>query len=466
MHVVILGAGSVGFQLARQLIEEDKNVALIEKDPEKAKQAANLLDCLVVNEAGNNPEALKRSGIQRADYFIAVTESDEINMIACGMAASQAHVPNKIARVRNIDYSNNRTLQQPFLGIDFIVNPEIEAARAITSTIERGAVSDIMFFQKTGLQMRTITVGSRSPFANRSIEQIKRSVEANFLVAVILRESHFLIPSGNVVVRENDKLYLIATEEDFDHLFARAGKGRMRLSRIVLVGGGAIGTYVAEHLLGEVRWGIPLFDRLRRYLGPGSTRKLTIIDGDYGRCKQLAERFPSALVLNADISDEEFSEQEQFSDADLVIATTGNQELNLVNAVYAKVLGAKRSVALVNKSSYLQVASSLGIDVPVSPVDSTVNSILRYIRKGNVGAVHSISGGKVEVMELSVERGSRIANRPISKIRLPEQTLIVSVTRDSENIIPSGDLSLQSGDDLIVIAKKDSVPKVEALFAE
>ena len=465
MDIVILGAGGLGFQLAKQLIEERKYIVLIEKDTEKAKHAAKLLDCLVINEQGNNLETLRKAGISKADYFISVTDSDEMNMVACGMVSSESHVPNKIARIRNIDYSGTDVLKRPFLGIDYFVNPEIEASRAIIRAIERGAVSDVVFFEKSSLQMRSIAVTGTSLLNHKSIEEIKKTIHTNFLVAVILRENFYIIPRGDSVVRENDILYLIATEENFEKIFSQVGKKRMKVNKIVLIGGGRIGRYIAEHFLHGHKKLFPILGRFLRYFRQAGKRKINIIDSDYENCKLLADRFPEALVINANISDEGFSEEEQLSNTDLVIAATDNQELNIVNAVYAKTLGAKRSIVLVNKSSYVQIASNLGIDVAISPIDSMVSSILKYIRSSNIRSVHSISGGKVEVIELSITKSSRMAGKKIKEISFPSHTLILSVTRGDTDIIPDGELSLQSGDYIIIIARKESIPKVEEIFA-
>ena len=185
MTTVILGAGSIGFRLAQQLIEEDQDVVLIEKDPQRAESASDLLDCLVINEVGNSAETLRQAGIAKADYFVAVTDSDEINMIACGIVASDFEQIKKIARVRNIDYWGTNVISSAVLGIDYVVSPEIEVAKSVVNAVERGAVSDVMFFEKTGLQMRSITIANDSPFIGYTIEAIRKSMQAQFLVAVV-----------------------------------------------------------------------------------------------------------------------------------------------------------------------------------------------------------------------------------------------------------------------------------------
>lgn len=463
MDAVILGAGNVGFNLAKQLIRESKNVLLIEKDAKRAEHASQLLDCMVINEVGNNLSTLKKAGIETASYFIAVTNNDEVNIIACAMVANNYSVPCKIARVRNIDYSGTDGMQKQFLGIDYVVNADIEVARSITSAVERGAVSDIMFFKKTDLQMRSITIDTDSPLNNRTVEEIRHMVQGHFLVAGILRRNDYIIPSGIFRVYENDKLYLIAGEVEFKQIFPHLGKEKKTLNKITLVGGSRIGQYVTESLLQDHQRRFPFFSRFFRPM-KSATRWVNIIESDYSNCKILSDRFAEAMVIHADISDENFSEEEYFVDADLVIVTADNQELNIVNAVYAKSLGAKRTIALVNKSHYVNIGTSLGIDVVISPIHSMVNTILKYINESSSWAVHNITGGNVDVIEISVEEHSKVVDKKIKELRLPSNSLIISLTRNGENIIPSGNTTIEPGDSVIVIARIESLPKTVEVF--
>ena len=464
MKVVIVGAGTVGFQIAKQLADENKDVVLIEKDPDKARHASNNLDCTVINDEGNNPAVLKSAGIDKADFFISVTDSDEVNMISCGVVSSEFNVPYKIARVRNIDYSHTRISDQPFLGIDYIVNPEIEAARAITRTVEHGAVSDIMLFEQTNVQMRNLTVNETSPFKNRTLSEIKRSLQIEFLVAVILRESYYIIPSGNTVIRENDNLYLVAVEENLEKIFTRVGKHKMKFNKIVIIGGGKIGSHVAGHFIEPRESSYKIFDKLILSFIKKRKRKISIVDKSYERCKLLSERFPGALIINADISEEGIFEEERLSDYDLLIATTENQELNIITAIYAKTFGIKRSIALVKTNNYVNIASNLGIDVPVSIKNSMVNTILKFIRKGNIRSVHSISDGKVEVIELTTKESSRVVGKKINEIKFPHHSLIIYATRGKQNIIPDGKFVIQKGDHIILISRKEAIEKIEEMF--
>lgn len=445
MQIVILGAGVVGFQIASNLISEGKDVVLIEKDPARAKYVSNHLDCIVLNEEGNNLLTLKRSGITKADFFISVTNSDEVNMIACGLVASEFDVPIKIARVRNLEYSGSRILENTFLGINYIVNSEVETSRAIINTVEHGATSNIMLFDESQVQMRNIIIDSDSPLKDKKIMNVNKELKSEFLIAGILRDDDIIIPSGETQIIENDNLYLIAKKDQIQRIFKRAGKLQQKIEKIVLVGGGRIGKLVAKQLI---------------ELG----NKVTMIDSSYENCKELSEMYPDALILNADISDDEIFNEEQLYDYDLIITTTNNQEMNILSAVFAKSLGTKRAIALVTKSNYITISSRLAIDSTISPKTSTVDAILKFIRQGTIKSVHTIFDGKAEVIEFLIPETSEIAGQMIKDLILPGDSLILSVSRKGEDFIPSGNFIIEVNDTVITIAKKDVISKLEKVF--
>lgn len=464
MKVVIVGAGAVGLQIAKQLVDEKKDVVLIEQDPERARLAANRLDCLVVNREGNSLAALRDAGTDSADFFIAVTDSDEVNMISCALVEQEFSVPFKVARVRNVDYSSTKLGDKRFLGIDYIVNPEIVAARAIIRTIEHGAVSDIMLFERSSVQMRHVTIDAGSPFADRSLADIGQSTPISFLVAIVLRDNKFIIPSGRTVLRPGDILYVVASEEAFDRIYEQNGTKKTDLRRIVIVGGGKIGQMVATYLLEGQKRENTIVRRLMGAFSEDRRRSVKIVDRDYARCKELSQSLKGALVIHADISDEGVFEEEHFANSDLVIAVTGNQELNIVSAVYAKTRGIKRALALVNKTNYTRIASQLGIDVPVSLKNSMVNSILKLVRRGNVKSIHSIPEGELEVLEVSIDGESPTVGRMIRDIKLPQSSLVVSVLREEETFIPDGSYKLQAHDHVIVIARLEHIEQIQGIF--
>lgn len=466
MKVVIVGAGAVGFQLARQLIAENRDVVLIDKDTDVAAYADQRLDCMVLPGAGNNLDMLRRAGTETADFFISVTDSDEVNLIACGLAASEFDRPFRIARVRSLEYTRSRIAEKSFLGIDYIVNPEIEAANALLRSIERGAMSDVMLFEEGNVQMRNVTVTRGSYFLGKTLQQAAMEADFDFLVSAVLRENDYIIPSGDTVIHEGDVLYIIANERNFERLFARLGKPKQPLRRIILVGGGKIGSLVLRGILdSQKRPPRPGVRRLLHRLSSGARQSIKVVERNQARAKELNDQFPEALVINADISDEGIFEEEHFSNSDLVVAATEDQELNMVTAIYAKTLGIKRSVVLVNKANYTKIAANLGIDVAVSLKSAVVSSILKLIRRGRIKSLHTISDGKLEVLEFEVDANSPAADKTIRQLKLPGSSLIVSLARSGTNIIPRGDDRIEAEDHVVVIVKKDFVDRVQRYFS-
>lgn len=466
MKVIIVGAGNVGIQIARQLIDENKDVVLIDRDPERAKMATNSLDCMVIVGQANNREIFEQAGAENADFFISVTESDEINIVTCSLVRSEYTQPYTIARVRNVDYSSSKITTQPILGIDYIVDPDTEAALAVIRSVEHGATSDIMYFEDTSFQMRTLIAAENSFFTGRSLKAVKQNLELDFIVAVILRDQDYIIPSGNTVVNQGDTLYLIGEPGVLEEIFSWDGKQRVDLKRIIIVGGGKIGREVARELLDKKGHGKGLLLnkifkslRLRRY-----KRSLVIFDKDYEKCKLLSEQFPEALVINGDISEDELLDEGDYSKYDLLISATGNQELNLITCLYAKSLGISRTVSLVNKNNFLRIASHLDVDTTISLNNTMVNTILKLIRRGNIKNVHAISGGKLEIIEISCEEGCALVGKKIRDLKLPHHTLIVFISHEDENLIPHGDYTVEYGDNIVFITRKESIKKLERVF--
>ncbi len=466
MYVVILGAGRVGTQLARQLIAENKDVALIERDPDKARDAANRLDCLVINDEGNNLESLTKAGIQKADIFVSVTASDETNLIACGLVSAEFESVKTIARVRNLDYSRTKMISNSFLGIDHVINPEIEAARIINYAISHGARSDIMLFENTSLQMRNLTIKRDSIFQDRDLKSIRQDMDFAFLVAAVLRDDNFLIPSGETRILEGDQLYILSTEKGFETIFQMEYQESREINRILIVGGGHITSYVADEILQHdgVTSSIPGLSRLSRLIKKGK-KQLHIIEKDYDRCKELAERYPQALITHADVTEDHFQEEEFLKDLDLIITATNNQELNIITGIYAKTLGVPKSLALVTRNSYRTMAHNLDVDMTVCLNDTVVNSILKIIRKGNIKNVHALSGGKLEVIEFLINEDSPIKGKKISEIRLPANSLIIFISHEGQDIIPTGDTMISTGDHLVMILERNSISRIESIIS-
>ena len=447
MNIVILGAGVVGYQIASQLIAEGHRVTIIEKDSDRARYLDGHLDCIVLNDEGNSFDTLKKAGIEKADCFLSVVNSDEINMIACGIVESEFNVPVKIARVRNIDYSSAKIFEKSFLGIDLVVNPDVETARQIANSVALGAMSDVMLFENSDVEIRNYQVNSKSFFKNRTLIDIRKTINpgGKFLIAGVVRGNDFIIPSGNTTILEDDILYIIASRKTLTKLFIEAGKKRASIEKILIIGGGRIGFLTAKYL---IRTGV----------------KITIIDPNYETCRNLTEKYPDALILNADISDETIFEEENLSSHDLIVTATENQELNILNAAYGKNMGIDRAIAVVNHPNYMVISNKLGIDVTVSPRNSTVDTIMKYIRRDEIKSVHSLFGDSAEVIEYIISDKSEIIGIPLKDIKIPPNTLILTVVRNNVNEIPDGNFVVLQGDSVITIAARESIQALEEVF--
>lgn len=446
MNIVIVGAGEVGTHIASQLVAEQKDVVIIEKDPECAARASNMLDCLVVTGEGSNVDVLRQAGAENADIFIAATSVDEVNMISCFVAGSAFNTPIKIARVRNVDYMRGGLLKNSSIGIDYLVNPEIEAAFDIVQTVVHGASSGIFAFQGTNAQLRDFLVKDDSIFNGVLVKDIRSIIDQNFIIAGVLRNEMLHIPKGDFQILTGDHIYIVALGKSFNKILTRAGMTVDKLKRIVLVGGGLIGKHIAGMLIED-------------------GKDVRIIEKDYERCKELSALYPDATVINGNISDQDVFEEENIAYTDAIITTTQSEELNILAGVYAKSKGVKRAVALIDKLNYTTLATNLGIDSCISAKLSSVDAILKFIRKGNIKNVYTIFEGQAEAIEFIVSSSNQnIIGKKIMDLKLPEGCLIITVQRHRKTIIPTGSFVIEEGDSLITFVAHDEISRLEELF--
>lgn len=445
MNIVIVGAGEVGTHIASQLVAEQKDVVIIEKDPESAARASSMLDCLVITGEGSNVDVLKQAGASKADIFIAATSIDEVNMISCFVAGSTFDTPVKIARVRNVDYMRKGLLKNAAIGIDYLVNPEIEAAFDIVQTVLHGATSGIFAFQGTNAQLRDFLVKEDSVFNGVLVKDIRSIIDQKFIIAGVLRQEQLYIPHGDFQILTGDHLYIVALGKSFNKILTRAGMTVDKLKRIVLVGGGLIGKHVAGMLIED-------------------GKDVRIIEKDYEKCKELSALYPEATVINGNISDRDVFEEENIAYTDAIITTTQSEELNILAGVYAKGKGVKRAVALIDKLNYISLASNLGIDSCISAKMSSVDAILKFIRKGNIKNVYTIFEGQAEAIEFIVTKNKKIIGKKLMELKLPEGCLIITIKRNRKTIIPDGSFVIDEGDSIIAFVAHDVISELEALI--
>jgi trk system potassium uptake protein TrkA len=461
MKIVIVGAGVVGTHVARQLTEENKSVVLIEKNPEVARVTTNDLDCLVVNDDGSHLDVLQNAGMSDCDYFIALTGSDEVNIVTCGMVSGEFSHLKTIARVRNPYYSSLSASKRAFMGINFIINPEVEAANTIIRSIHEGVVSDLFTLQEDKLQMRAFRVAGDSRFVGKDLKGLRQELAREFLVPALVREEELVIPSGDVVIKEADLLYFMGSPETLDSILGSFTQQKEKLRKICLMGGNLITEYIIRGLQGGENSGGRGF--LSALLRPRE-RQITLMERGKEQAKHFVQLFPDITVLNRDVAEEGTMEQEQIGAFDLAIAVTDHQSLNLLTAMLAKQQGVKKVMALVINNNYLKLSGKMEIDSIVSLKTAVVNSILHIVRKANIRTVYSFYEDDIELVELKIQDDSKAAGKHVMDISMPKGSLMIYVIRGGASMIPSGRTELLPGDEIGIIVKKDAISKLETVF--
>jgi trk system potassium uptake protein TrkA len=468
MRIIIVGAGLVGTQLAKYLIQEKHDVSLIESNEERARHASNRLDCMVLQDEGNSLHSLEEAGIAQSDALVCVTGSDEVNMIICGLAASRYPNLVKIARVRNDDYVRLNRSGERLLGIDHFVHPDVEASRSVLNAIEHGAVGDILVFPNTPYELGSTDIAEKSPLDGLVLKDFHSLVKEESLVTLVERKGESLLPTGATVLAPGDRIHILAKEKELDYIFHLAGRSEKPLRKIGIVGGGRVGTLIAEGLLEQDREAEPQkkggLSSFFKSLIPRSSRRVIIIEENYNICKELAARFPEALILNEDISDESFVSEERIDDLDLIVTTTADQELNMIAAIYLKSRGVSRTVALVTGSGYAAIARQLGVDVVIPMKSVVVDSILSHLMGEGVKGVHRIGDGTVDIIEIEIGQDAPAVDTELPSFKLSAGGLIMLVNREGTSFIPRGNYIFKGGDRIILIAKNGNETEIERLF--
>ena len=443
MRVIIVGAGEVGFHLAKFLATENIDVVVIDKDKDKLRRISDDLDVALLEGEGGSPAMLKEAGADDADLLLAVTNMDETNMIACLVAKVMFNIPRNIARIRNHEYFSNEILLQS-LGINPAISPEIEAAKAVVRLIEVPSASDVEDFEDGNVKVISFRIPSDSKLIGKAFKNISLT-KPKVLIGAIQRGDKVIIPSGNDTIKKNDKIFLPVKRENIDPVIENIGGAADPAKSVMIVGGGRIGHYVAKTL---------------------EERNLTVkvIERDVERCKFLLKSLNKSVILHGDGSDRKLLEEENINDIDIFVAISNNEELNIMASLLAKSLGVKKIITIINKTDYISLANNLGISSVLSPRLITAGTILKYVRGGNILSLTTVAEGKAEIMEALVKEGSVLIGKTLLEVELPQKTLIGAIIRDHEVIIPSGNDRISINDKLIIFTLQESIKQVEKLL--
>jgi len=450
MKIIILGAGQVGTSVADNLASEANDITVVDTDAQKLEDLQDRLDLRTVTGHASHPEVLARAGAEDADMIIAVTNSDETNMIACQVAYTLFHTPTKIARVRSAEYlSQPELFTQEALPIDVLISPEQLVKNYIERLIEHPGALQVLDFAQGRVSLVAVKAYYGGPLVGHELRDLRKhmpNVESR--VAAIFRRGRAIIPEGTTVIEADDEVFFVAAKKDIRAVMGELRKLDRPCKRVMLAGGGNIGYRLAKSL--ESRY------------------QVKIIEHNLKTSKKLSEQLSRSIVLHGDAADEELLMEENIENCDVFCALTNDDEANILSAMLAKRMGAKKVMALINRAAYVDLVQSGIIDIAISPQQATIGSLLAHIRRGDVAVVHSLRRGAAEAIEAIAHgdnKTSKVVGRMVEEIPLPPGTTIGAVVRGDEVIIAHHDLVIEEDDHVIMfLVDKNRIVDVERLF--
>lgn len=449
MRVIIVGAGEVGLHVAQVLSREHHEVSLIEIREEVGRRVGMALDVQVKIGNGADPRILEEAGIAQADMLLALTGRDEVNILSCMVASSLTRLPMKAARVRDQAYEAalEQLKAEPF-GIDLCLHPEREAAKMALQLMEIPSGREVAEFAEGKVLLVSTNMESNSPFVNRRLRDVQAGVApgGKILIAALRRGNSLIIPHGGDLVLEGDQVFIMAERERVLEALRSLGKETQVPQRIILYGASKIAQYLA-HILDQRPFSVKL------------------ICSDQMLCNRLLSQFKRVAVLCGEGTDQDLLLEFNVQDADFFVSASEDEEENILASLLAKRLGARRTMALVSRLSYISLVSTIGVDVVLSPQMAAVDRVLRHVRKGEVLRVATLGEESAEAIEAVVGNCSELLAGPLKELSFPKDAIIGAIVRrDGGIVIPHGESIVQPGDRVIIFAKRGAVPHVERLL--
>nr|WP_297458916.1 Trk system potassium transporter TrkA [uncultured Halomonas sp.] len=450
MKIIILGAGQVGGTLAEHLAHEDNDITVVDIDTKRLRELHNRLDIRTVIGTASYPVVLRQAGGEDADMLIAVTSSDEINMVACQVAHTLFRTPTKIARVRAAAYLTRKGLfSNEAFPVDVLISPEQVVTDHIRRLIEYPGALQVLEFAGGQVQLVAVKAYYGGPLVGQELGFLRRHMpNTDTRVAAIYRRNRAMIPHGDTVIEADDEVFFIAARRDIRAVMGELRKVERDFRRILIAGGGNIGQRLAEHL--------------------EHSHQVKIIEHDLERCTLLSERLDRTVVLHGSATSKRLLIEENIEDCDIFCALTNDDEVNIMSSMLAKRLGAKKVLTLINNAAYVDLVQGGEIDIAISPQQATIGGLLTHVRRGDIVNVHSLRRGAAEAIEAIAHgdsRSSKVVGRTIDEIDLPAGTTIGAVVRGKEVLIAHGDVVVESGDHVILfVIDKRRIRDVERLF--
>lgn len=448
MKVVIVGAGEVGFHIARHLAHENKDVVVVDSDVDAIRRVSESLDVQVLNGSGSSPVVLEEAGIREAEILLAVTNSDETNLVACLVANIISPTTKKLARIRNADFDEYHDMFREYAPhIDTLINPDIEVVKTIDRLMRVPGAVDVGEFADGRVNFIGINLDMDTRLDGVRLSELPvKEGEQRPLIAAVIRDEELIIPRGKDKLKAGDLVYFLCEREKLLSTLSVFDKHVEPVNRVLIVGGGRIGYRMAK-----------LFDER-----PFHTK---IIEKKPDRCVMLAQKLNKVVILCGDGSDQGLLAEENIQDMDFVIMLTDDEETNILASLLARRMGARKTITQISKFSYFPLMNAIGIEQVVSPRLSAVNTILQHIRRGKVLSAISIKGEQAEVMEAVALETSDIVGKPLKNIAFPQGALVAGIMRKDQVIIPTGESVIAPDDRIIIFARRQAIPKIEKILA-
>jgi trk system potassium uptake protein len=448
VHTLVIGGGEVGRTIADRLSREGHDVTIVDVDPEKLRDIAEHLDVHTVLGNGSSPTILGEADIGSAEILLGVTDSDEVNLMACVMAGAVSPATVKIARVRDVDYLRHaQILDRIGIHIDLFINPERVVAERIQRILSVPGATDVSVFAEGRVLLVAFRMPPDHPATGQTLEAIDAAQGRPQVLAVALqRAGRLIVPRGADRLEADDIVYAVAPADGADALARFLGVKAKETRRVFIHGGGNISLLLARDL-------------------EAADVHVKIIERDARRCAYLSEQLARSVILQGDGADWELLEEENVAGADAYIALTADQERNILSALLAKRLGARTVHALIDRPGYSALATAIGVDVTVSPRLSAVSSILQYVRRGRILAATTFMDESAEAIEIQALETSSLVGRPLRDVKLPRGALVGAIVRGDDVEIPRGASVIRAGDRVILFALRESVRQVEKVVA-
>ena len=455
MKIIIVGCGKVGYTLTEQLSAEGHDITIIDSNDTKLESACTNLDVIGVSGNGTSYRVQQEAGVEDADLLIAVTNKDEINLLAC-LIAKKAGNCQTIARVRNPEYHMEIGFLKEELGLSMVINPELAAAAEIARLIQIPSAMEIDTFAKGRINLVKVEIPKESASAGMRISEISSRFSGNLLICIIERRGEdgqieALIPDGTTYLKGGDKISVIVSPEHINSLFQKLGISHRIIKNVMIAGGSTIAYYLAEQLL-------------------RSKIKVKIIDMKHDRCEELSEHLPGTMILEGDAANETLLNEEGIADMDAFVSLTNFDEENIMLSLYANKVSKAKLFTKVNRIAFEGVISEIPIGSVISPKNLTAEYIIRYVRSmqnslgSNVEAVYRMMHNKVEALEFYVKEDSKVTNISLANLKLKPNLLLCGIMRDGKKIIPTGQDEIRKGDSVIVVTSHIGLNDIQEIM--